>query len=77
MVEDGLDDIDIEETVNDIVLFIDKEYETINVKNSLWEYDEEDIKEEDMVFPTDLCEEIRIYLTNKLTEFKKRQKNNG
>ena len=58
----------INDTVNDILLFIDEEYETIKVKNSLWEYAEDDFKEEDMVYPTDLCEEIRTYLTDKLTD---------
>jgi len=58
----------IEDTVNDILLFIDKEYETIKVKNSLWEYAEEDFKEEDMIFPTDLCEEIRNYIRGKLID---------
>ena len=60
----------IDDTVNDILLFIDKEYEGIHVRNSLWEYAEDDFKEEDKVFPTDLCEEIRTYLTDKLTELK-------
>jgi len=73
MVKDGLDAIEegkIDNTVNDIVMFIDKQYESIGVKDSLWIYDEEDIKREDMIYPTDLCEEIRIYLTDKLTELK-------
>ena len=60
----------INETVNDILLFIDKEYETIKVKDSLWEYDKEDIKKEDMIFPTNLCEKIEEYLILKLTELK-------
>ena len=64
------DEMDINDTVNAIVLFIDKQYESIGVKDSLWVYDKEDIKREDMLYPTDLCEEIRSYLTDKLTELK-------
>ena len=64
------DEMDINDTVNAIVLFIDKQYESIGVKDSLWVYDKEDIKREDMLYPTDLCEEIRTYLTDKLTELK-------
>tara|TARA_R100001198_G_C5099147_1_gene132100 strand:- start:136 stop:369 length:234 start_codon:yes stop_codon:yes gene_type:complete len=61
----------IDDTVNDIVMFIDKQYESIGVKDSLWVYDEEDEDVYDpMIYPTDLCEEIRIYLTDKLTELK-------
>ena len=48
-------------------MFIDKKYENIGVKDSLWVYDKEDIKREDMIYPTDLCEEIRSYLIDKLT----------
>ena len=75
MVEDGLEAIvegKIDDTVNDIVMFIDKQYESIGVKDSLWVYcfDKEDIKREDMIYPTDLCEEIRSYLIDKLTELK-------
>ena len=62
------DEIDVNDTVNEIVMFIDKQYESIGVKDSLWVYDKEDIKREDMIYPTDLCEEIRSYLTDKLTE---------
>ena len=62
------DEIDVNDTVNEIVMFIDKQYESIGVKDSLWVYDKEDIKREDMIYPTDLCEEIRNYLTDKLTE---------
>lgn len=67
------EEIDVENTVNEIVMFIDKQYETIGVKDSLWVYDKEDIKKEDMIYPTDLCEEIRIYLTDKLTELRKKE----
>tara|TARA_R100001163_G_C4868029_1_gene71174 strand:+ start:178 stop:396 length:219 start_codon:yes stop_codon:yes gene_type:complete len=63
-------EIDVNDTVNEIVMFIDKQYESIGVKDSLWVYDKEDIKREDMIYPTDLCEEIRSYLTDKLTELK-------
>jgi hypothetical protein len=51
-------------------MFIDKQYETIGVKDSLWVYDKEDIKKEDVIYPTDLCEGIRSYLTDKLTELR-------
>ena len=64
------DEIDVNDTVNEIVMFIDKQYESIGVKDSLWVYDKEDIKREDMIYPTYLCEEIRSYLTDKLTELK-------
>tara|TARA_R110001592_G_C12647153_1_gene700892 strand:+ start:200 stop:418 length:219 start_codon:yes stop_codon:yes gene_type:complete len=64
------DEIDVENTVNEIVMFIDKQYETIGVKDSLWVYDKEDIKKEDVIYPTDLCEGIRSYLTDKLTELR-------
>jgi hypothetical protein len=73
MVKDGLDAIEegeIMDTVTEIVMFIDKQYESIGVKDSLWIYDEEDIKREDMIYPTDLCEEIRSYLIDKLTGLK-------
>jgi len=58
----------IHNVTNDIIDFIDKEYKTIGVKDSLWKDDKED---DDMIYPTDLCEEIRFYITNKLLELKR------
>jgi hypothetical protein len=57
----------IHNITNDIIDFIDKEYKTIGVKDSLWKDDKQD---DDMIYPTDLCEEIRSYLIDKLTGLK-------
>jgi SRSO17 transposase len=73
MAEKELNDKDIElinDTVHDILWFIDKAYKTIKVEESLWEY-EDDLKKEFMPHPTKLCEEIGSHLIIKLNELKR------
>ena len=77
---------EIEEIVNDITLFINKQYAEIGVKNSLWEHidlDDDGASGYGNLYSTDLCEKISDYIIKELETIIKmtikieKEKNNG